>query len=63
MFLIFGLKRLNVLAIGDAGLQRAARILYGNKRQSKTLLPRVAQAWRPYRSVASWYLWKSLENG
>jgi len=63
MFLIFGLKRLDVLAIGDAGLQRAARLLYGKKRRSKTLLARVAQSWRPYRSVASWYLWKSLENG
>ena len=62
MFLIFGLKRLDVLALGDAGLQRAARILYGTKRKSKTLLPRVAEAWRPYRSVASWYLWRSLEK-
>lgn len=62
MFLIFGLKRLDVLALGDAGLQRAARILYGTKRKSKTLLPRVAEAWRPYRSVASWYLWRSLEE-
>ena len=33
MFLIFGLKRLDVLAVGDAGLQRAARLLYGKKRQ------------------------------
>lgn len=62
MFLLFGLKRLDVLAIGDAGLQRAARNLYGKKRKSATLLPRVAEAWRPYRSVASWYLWRSLEN-
>ena len=62
MFLLFGLKRLDVLAIGDAGLQRAARVLYGKKRRSKTLLPRVAVAWRPYRSVASWYLWRSLEE-
>ncbi len=62
MFLLFGLKRLDVLAVGDAGLQRAARMLYGKKRKSKTLLPRVAEAWRPYRSVASWYLWRSLEN-
>ena len=62
MFLLFGLKRLDVLAVGDAGLQRAAGILYGEKRNSKTLLPRVAEAWRPYRSVASWYLWRSLED-
>jgi DNA-3-methyladenine glycosylase II len=60
MFLLFGLKRLDVLAIGDAGLQRAARNLYGKKRKSETLLPRVAEAWRPYRSIASWYLWRSL---
>ena len=63
MFLLFGLKRLDVLAVGDAGLQRAVRILYGKKRISATLLPRVAEAWRPYRSIASWYLWRSLENG
>ncbi|MGZ8477042.1 MAG: DNA-3-methyladenine glycosylase family protein [Candidatus Binatia bacterium] len=62
MFLLFGLKRLDVLAIGDAGLQRAARNLYGKKRSSATLLPRVAESWRPYRSIASWYLWRSLET-
>lgn len=61
MFLLFGLKRLDVLAVGDAGLQRAARNLYGKKRKSETLLPRVAESWRPYRSIASWYLWRSLE--
>lgn len=61
MFLLFGLKRLDVLALGDAGLQRAARSLYGKKRKSETLLPRVAESWRPYRSIASWYLWRSLE--
>lgn len=62
MFLLFGLKRMDVLALGDAGLQRAARNLYGAKRKSATLLPRVAEAWRPYRSIASWYLWRSLES-
>lgn len=60
MFLLFGLKRLDVLAVGDAGLQRAARILYGRGRKAKMLLPRIAEAWRPYRSIASWYLWRSL---
>jgi len=62
MFLLFGLKRMDVLALGDAGLQRAARHLYGKKRKSKTLLPRVAEPWRPYRSIASWFLWRSLED-
>ena len=62
MFLLFGLKRLDVLALGDAGLQRAARNLYGKSRKSATLLPRVGENWRPYRSIASWYLWRSLEE-
>ncbi len=62
MFLLFGLKRLDVLALGDAGLQRAAQRLYGKGRKSPTLLARVAESWRPYRSVASWYLWRSLEK-
>ena len=59
MFLIFGLKRLDVLSLGDAGLQRAARLLYTNKDQTE-LLASVATRWRPYRSVASWYLWRHL---
>jgi DNA-3-methyladenine glycosylase II len=63
MFLLFGLKRLDVLAVGDAGLQRAAKLLYGKNRKSETLLYRVGEAWRPYRSIASWYLWRSLGGG
>jgi DNA-3-methyladenine glycosylase II len=61
MFLIFALKRLDVLALGDAGLQRAARLLYRNSRIRKNLLERLGEVWRPYRSVASWYLWRSLD--
>jgi DNA-3-methyladenine glycosylase II len=62
MFLLFELKRLDVLSVGDAGLQRAARMLYGRGRKSTTRLLRVGKAWRPYRSIASWYLWRSLEG-
>ncbi len=61
MFLIFGLKRLDVPALGDAGLQRAARLLYRNSRMRTNLLERLGEVWRPYRSVASWYLWRSLD--
>jgi DNA-3-methyladenine glycosylase II len=57
MFLIFGLKRPNVLALGDAGLQRAARLLYGEDAELET----VGRAWQPYCSVASWYLWRHLD--
>jgi DNA-3-methyladenine glycosylase II len=56
MFLIFSLKRPDVMSPGDAGLRRAARSLYNNE------LEEVAEVWRPYRSVASWYLWKYLDS-
>lgn len=57
MFLIFGLKRPDVLSLGDAGLRRAARLLYGVNAE----LELVAGVWSPYRSVASWYLWRHLD--
>ena len=60
MFLIFGLKRPDVLALGDAGLRRAAKMLYGYSEESE-LLERISIPWSPYRSVASWYLWKHLD--
>jgi DNA-3-methyladenine glycosylase II len=59
MFLIFGLKRADVLATGDVALQRAVRNLYG----SRKTLEKAGKTWRPYASVASWYLWRSLEGG
>lgn len=61
MFLIFGLRRLDVLALGDAGLQRAAKTLYQGTESSR-VLEKVSCAWKPYRSVASWYLWKFLDS-
>lgn len=61
MFLIFGLKRPDVLAAGDAGLRRAARMLYGDE-EPAGLLMKVGAAWSPYRSVASWYLWRHLDG-
>jgi DNA-3-methyladenine glycosylase II len=57
MFLIFGLQRPNVLALGDAGLKRAVRLLYGEE----TALQTLAARWSPYCSVASWYLWRHLD--
>ena len=57
MFLIFGLRRPDVLSLEDAGLQRAARLLFGDDAK----LERVGQSWQPFRSVASWYLWRHLD--
>lgn len=62
MYLIFGLKRMDVLALGDAGLQRAARNLYNHGQPREGLLMQIGEAWRPYRSIASWHLWRSLKN-
>jgi len=59
MFLIFGLKRPDVLSLGDAGLQRAARMLFGESVD----LRQAGEPWRPWRSVASWYLWRALGTG
>lgn len=56
MFLIFALHRPDVLSLGDVGLQRAVRLLFEGDRG----LERVGQSWRPFRSVASWYLWRHL---
>jgi DNA-3-methyladenine glycosylase II len=62
MFLIFNLLRPDVLPVDDLGLQRAVSLAYRNGRAiSAGGLRRVAQAWRPWRSVATWYLWRSLD--
>jgi len=62
MFLIFNLLRPDVLPLDDLGLQRAIRLHYfkGRKR-SREAMRRVARAWAPWRSVATWYLWRSLD--
>ena len=63
MFLIFHLGRPDILAVGDLGIRRAAERAYGLKKipDAKTLT-RIAEPWRPYRSLACLYLWASLDN-
>ncbi len=64
MFLIFSLCRLDVLPVADLGFQRAVKLAYGIKKMpAERALKRLGESWRPYRSVATWYLWRSLENG
>jgi DNA-3-methyladenine glycosylase II len=64
MFLMFRLGRLDVLPELDLGVQNAIQRAYGLKaRPSPKDVLRIGAAWRPYASVASWYLWRSLENG
>ena len=59
MYLMFGLQRLDIVSLGDAGLQRAARQLYNNGEPQDHLLSRISESWKPYRTIACWYLWKS----
>jgi DNA-3-methyladenine glycosylase II len=65
MFLIFSLGRLDVLALDDAGLLRAAGWLLdlGGRSATAMELAEAGEAWRPYRSVASLYLWAALDRG
>ncbi len=62
MFLIFNQLRPDVFPLDDIGLQRAvfARYFSGQKQTLKTL-DRFGERWRPWRSVATWYLWRSLD--
>ncbi|HTU01518.1 MAG TPA: DNA-3-methyladenine glycosylase [Candidatus Sulfotelmatobacter sp.] len=63
MFLIFALHRPDVLPVGDLGIRTAARKLYRLRAlPSAARLTRLARPWRPYASVACWYLWRSLER-
>ncbi len=63
MFLIFRLQRPDVLPVGDLGIVKAVQRNYGMRRvPSPTRLVKLGERWRPYRSVACWYLWASLNN-
>ena len=63
MFLIFRLQRPDVLPVGDLGIVKAVQRAYKlRKAPSPDRLRRIGEAWRPYRSVACWYLWASLNN-
>jgi DNA-3-methyladenine glycosylase II len=62
MFLIFHELRADVLPVDDIGLQRAIALHYnGGKRLPPAALRKLALPWQPYRSVATWYLWRSLD--
>ena len=63
MFLIFRLHRPDVLPVGDLGIVVAVQRAYKLRiRPKPERLRKMGESWRPYRSVASWYLWRSLDN-
>ncbi len=62
MFLIFALRRTNVLPVGDLGIRAAIRKAYGLAELPKPAeIEAMSARWHPYCTVASWYLWRSLE--
>ncbi len=62
MFLIFHLNRRDILPLGDLGLINAIQLHYSKKAKlSLGEIKQIAQTWQPYRTVATWYLWRSLD--
>jgi DNA-3-methyladenine glycosylase II len=62
MFLMFTLKRPNVLPTGDFGVQMAIKKHYNKRKLPRPVqMEKIAKPWEPYRSIACWYLWRSLD--
>jgi DNA-3-methyladenine glycosylase II len=62
MFLIFSLGRPDVWPVGDYGVQKGVQQLLGQKSlPARSRMQRVAEPWKPYRSAAAWYMWRSLD--
>jgi len=63
MFLMFRLHRPDVLPVDDLGIVNAIHRLYRlRKKPTADRIRKIGESWRPYRTVACWYLWRSLEN-
>jgi DNA-3-methyladenine glycosylase II len=63
MFLMFALRRNDVLPVADLGIRVAMKGAYGLEELPKPAeMERIAAAWRPYTSIACWYLWRSLDG-
>ena len=63
MFLIFSLGRLDVLPTGDLGLRKGVQMAFSLSELPKPKeVEKIGMRWKPYRSVATWYLWKSLQK-
>ncbi len=64
MYLMFSLGRLDVLPLGDVSIRAAIADVYGVSREAPAAkLTRLAEAWRPYRSIACWYFYAHLDRG
>jgi DNA-3-methyladenine glycosylase II len=62
MFLMFALGRHDIFPVDDLGIRKGFQKVVGRKLEGEKLAKFAEKHWKPYRTVASWYLWKSLEN-
>ncbi len=63
MFLMFSLRRADILPTGDYGIQAAIKKHYKKRKWPKpAVMEKIARPWAPYRSIACWYLWRSLDT-
>jgi len=63
MFLLFTLGRLDVFPVADLGIQKAIQRVYGYQQlPAQRTMNRHGNAWKPYRSLATWYLWKHMDG-
>ncbi|MFM7797147.1 MAG: DNA-3-methyladenine glycosylase family protein [Candidatus Nitrosotenuis sp.] len=62
MFLIFGMGRMDILPLGDLGLRNGIAKLFDIDKPSDTQITKIASKWSPYRTVATWYIWKGVKN-
>jgi DNA-3-methyladenine glycosylase II len=63
MFLIFCLGRPDIFPVGDLGVRKAIQKLYTlPELPTPSTMLAISQPWKPYRSIATWYLWKSLSK-
>ena len=63
MFLMFTLGRMDVLPVTDLGVRKGVQGIYGlSEIPQDEKIVKIAEKWRPYRSVATWYIWRGLEN-
>jgi DNA-3-methyladenine glycosylase II len=61
MFLMFNLLRPDVFPLDDLGLRKGIEVNYFKRKPALSTMRRLGESWRPYRSVATWYLWRSLD--
>ncbi len=63
MYMMFGLGRPDILPTTDIGVQEGVRLLHGGDRPGPAQLLEIGERWRPWRTVASWYMWRAVDQG